>query len=127
MPTAVLVVEDELPLVRVLQIALTDAGYHVSLSLNGADGLRQALTHHPDIILLDLMMPGMDGAALLHELRQDPWGVHARVVVLSNFSDSEHVFKAVNAGVLGYMVKADVSLEYILAQVRIQLERPEQQ
>lgn len=123
MSAAVLVVEDEQPLTRFLNTALTKAGYAVTLACNGVDGLQKALASHPDIILLDIMMPGVDGIAMLKKLRQDAWGADAKVIVLSNLSDPEHMLSAVSNGALDYLIKADVSLERLLAQIGDRLKR----
>jgi len=74
---------------------------------NGAEGLKTALKEHPDLILLDLVMPKMDGMTMLEKLRKDRWGKNAKVIILTNLSDAERVAQAVEKGTYEYLVKVD--------------------
>lgn len=121
----ILVVEDEKILVETLQEKLEGEGFEVLKSYDGEEGLNLALTQHPDLILLDLLMPKVDGLQMLKKLRQDPWGLHANVIVLTNVSDPANVI--VNAGFVGidtnyeYLVKADMSLEDLISKIKHKL------
>jgi DNA-binding response OmpR family regulator len=115
----ILVVEDEVDLREAVMEALSDAGYKVSGAENGQVGLSLALAEHPDLILLDLMMPVMDGHAVLQHLREDPWGKSAHVVVLSAMDDVSNVALAHNGRPLDYFIKAHMSLEELVKQVKI--------
>jgi CheY-like chemotaxis protein len=68
----VLVVDDEFGIVEVLEFILADAGYNVVFVLNGQEALARLKENNPDIVLLDLMMPILDGAGVLKALRADP-------------------------------------------------------
>lgn len=117
----ILIVEDEAPLLLVLKDALARDGFDVRTAKDGAEGLALALKEHPDLILLDILMPKMDGIALLKDLRKDPWGKTAKVIVLSNYFDQEKRRAAADAGVKEYWLKADLSLETIVERVRAEL------
>lgn len=69
--TTILLIDDDKRITRPLEASLTDAGYHVSVAHDGKSGLDQALSTHPDIVILDVMMPEMDGWAVCQKLRQE--------------------------------------------------------
>lgn len=83
------VVEDDQDLQYLYRLKLEREGFHVSTASNGVEGLKIIEAFQPDIILLDLMMPVMNGAEMLATLRAQPWGGNARVVVLTNISRDE--------------------------------------
>ncbi len=118
MEKTVLLIEDEKDIREAVAEALTDAGFKVGTATNGMDGLAQALQEHPDIILLDLIMPGYDGHTVLEKLRQDPWGKQARVVVLSAMDDAGNIAGAYDGDITSYIIKAHNSLDEIVKKVR---------
>jgi CheY-like chemotaxis protein len=118
----ILIVEDE-PMVRRAMVAkMTEEKWLVIMSAkNGKEGLDAALREHPDFILLDLIMPVMDGMEMLSHLREDEWGKNAKVMFLSNLADSEKVAEAVAKGVYEFMIKSNVDVSGILAHVKKEL------
>ena len=84
----ILVVDDEFGVAEVLQSILTDAGHEVVTAINGRQGLERLRKTPPDLVLLDFMMPIMDGRAMLKELRADP--IHREIpsVVMSSLPES---------------------------------------
>lgn len=80
-----------------------------------------ALLWHPDLILLDIVMPKMDGMTMLAQLREDEWGKTARVITLTNLSDTEKVAEAIEHGSYEYLVKSDWKIEDVVAKVREKL------
>lgn len=117
----VLIVEDEHSLLKVLGDKLTHAGFAVLAATNGEEGLHMALAHHPDILLLDILMPKMDGLQLLAELRKDTWGREVPVILLTNSRDLESVAQATSHGAYDYFVKSDMKLEDVVAKVKEKL------
>lgn len=114
----VLVIEDEEPLQMVLKDVLTTEGYEVSLAKNGLEGLEMALYQHPDIILLDILMPKMDGLEMLKNLRADEWGKKVPVIVLTNLSDNQDIAKAVEEDVFEYFVKSDIKIDEVIERIK---------
>jgi CheY-like chemotaxis protein len=82
-PQHVLIIEDSALLREVMRDALQSSNFRVSEAENGKEGLEKALAEHPDLILLDLMMPVMDGVTTYKRLRQDAWGEKVPVIILT--------------------------------------------
>ena len=117
----VLIIEDD-PLLHTL---LTDKlaqlrteGLEMYPTMSGEEGLAKAREVKPDIILLDLVLPGMTGFELLEKLRADPSIAHTPVAILSNLSDDSDKEKAKSLGVVAYLVKANFSLSEISTAIR---------
>ncbi len=119
MDKRILIVEDEPDLREAMMDALTAEGYLVTGAENGEAGLNVAFAEHPDLILLDLMMPVMDGQEMLKRLRSDAWGKDARVVILSAMDDVNNVALAHEGRPLDYFIKAHMSLDELVKQVRL--------
>lgn len=118
---SILIVEDEHALRKALAQKFSLEDFVVCEAANGEEGLAAALAQHPDIILLDLLMPVMDGQTMLEKLRQDTWGAHALVVVLTNMNEADMVEKAARVHAFHYLVKSDWKLEDIVKLVKDKL------
>lgn len=118
LPKKILVIEDEAPLSQVLIDKLTSVGFSVLGAKNGEEGLALALKEHPDLILLDIIMPVMDGMTMLYELRKDSWGNSVPVILLTNLSDAERVAEALKLKVYDFLVKSDWKLEDLVIKVK---------
>ncbi len=117
----ILIVEDEPKIVEAYSDFLDRLGYKVTVAYNGAEGLRQARALVPDLILLDIMMPVMDGFAMLKEMKKNPELNKIPVIVLSNLDSADTVGKAVENGVMNYLVKANYSLEALKEKIELVL------
>jgi len=114
----ILVVEDDRVLRRVILDNLKVENFNVFEAEDGAEGLDVALKEHPDLILLDVVMPKMDGIAMLEKLRQDEWGRGATVIMLTNLSEADKIAKATASGVSDYLIKADWDIVGIIDKVK---------
>jgi DNA-binding response OmpR family regulator len=114
----VLVVDDNENLSTVLVEKFNASGFEADRAINGRDGLTKALKTHPDIILLDLVMPIMSGLEMLKELRKDDWGKDAKVAILTLIDEVKYVADAMDSNVFGYIVKTDYSLDEVVAKVK---------
>lgn len=121
MSNTILVIEDEGMLLSALEDKFTREGFTVLTAENGRAGLISALKNHPDLILLDIVMPVMDGITMLNKLRRTTWGKNAKVVLLTNLTDpgkiTEHIIKAVT----GCLVKADWKIGDVVKLVKKKL------
>ncbi len=114
----ILIVEDDRVLRRVIVDNLKTEGFLVLEAEDGIRGLFIALDEHPDLILLDVVMPRMDGISMLEKLRENEWGKTARVIMLTNLSDTEKIAKVAEQGVPDYLVKADWDIAGIIDKVK---------
>ncbi|OGH92124.1 MAG: hypothetical protein A2534_02895 [Candidatus Magasanikbacteria bacterium RIFOXYD2_FULL_39_9] len=119
----VLIVEDEEALLAVLAKKFTIEKFKVFEASNGQAGLEQALRHHPDIILLDILMPVMDGMTVLKKLRQDSWGKSVPIIMLTNLSDEKKEAEAAKEGCYDYFIKADWNIDDLVKKVRSKLKQ----
>lgn len=118
----ILVVDDEPSLKNALSEKLQKEKYNVLTASNGEEGVAMALTKHPDLILLDIVMPKMDGITMLKKIREDSWGKDASVLVLSNLSDPVKVEESGRQGVSEYLIKTDWTLEELLKKIEKKLK-----
>src|SRR5258706_16329828 len=88
-----------------LHDALDEFGYTVLVAVNGEQALQRAAQVRPDIILLDALMPGMDGFEVARRLKSDPATAAIPVVFMTGLTDTEHVLKAFQSGGVDYVAK----------------------
>lgn len=122
MAKKILVVEDEPSLLGALQNKLTQEGFEFIEAQNGQIGLEKALAEKPDMILLDIIMPVMDGLTMLNKLREDEWGKKVPVIILTNLSDDEKVMEAVKQGSYDYLIKSNWSIDEVIRKVKERLK-----
>jgi CheY-like chemotaxis protein len=121
MSQKILIVEDEVALSEVLKDKMIHEGYEVETAKNGLEGLQAVKNNPPDLILMDVLMPVMDGMTALNELKKDEKTSKIPVIILSNMSDSQDVTKAMQYNTFDYLIKSDISLEAVLDKVRSKL------
>lgn len=117
----ILCVEDDAFIVQILTHQFEKEGFSVLTAKDGAEGLAIALRDHPDLILLDIILPVMDGLTMLKQIRGDPWGKKVPVVMLTNFSDPDKIAKAKEYQVREYLLKIDMALPEVVQKVKAQL------
>ncbi len=115
----ILVVEDELAYLKLLNSQLTEKGYTVIEAINGKIGLEKAKKENPDLILLDIRMPVMDGMAMLDELRKEEAGKQTKVIMLTNLEpDDKIIGKVVDDQPSYYFVKSDIQFNDLLEKIK---------
>lgn len=118
----ILVVEDEISILTALRDKFSLEGFTILEAKNGEEGLDAAFTNHPDLILLDIIMPVMDGVMMLKELRAgNEWGKNVPVIILTNLNDAKKVSEVVAHGAYEYLVKSDLKIEDIVKKVKEKL------
>lgn len=113
----VLCVEDEFFISELYDRALRKAGYDVTNALNGLDGLSLAQTDHYDIILLDLMVPGMTGMEILQILRDETKTpkLHSKIIITTNLVQDDEARQQIESHADGYIIKADITPKELVA------------
>lgn len=115
----ILIVEDERPLAHALELKMNHEGYETHVASTGQEGLTEAQSGNYDLILLDLILPGMDGFTILEALKNA--GKKPVVIVLSNLGQDEDRKKAADFGAKDYLVKSNVPLSDIVKIVKASL------
>lgn len=118
----ILIIDDELPIRRLLEITLSASGFRTIQAVNGKEGLVMAATQHPSLVILDLGLPDMDGQETLKKLRE--WYTHP-ILVLSVRSSEEDIIRALDHGANDYLTKPFRTGE-LLARIRAALRASEQ-
>src|ERR1035437_2071090 len=103
----ILIVEDDRVLLNLMNEQFSAEGFEVLTALNGKDGLDAALKMHPDLILVDILMPIMDGMEMTEKLREDTWRKNAKIIVLTNLNSEDKVAKFLEKGAYDYLIKSD--------------------
>ena len=114
-----ILVVDDMPAVREpIALVLRRAGFEVRCAADGHDAVTQAAERRPDLVLLDLCMPRMDGMSVLRVLRARADTANVPVILLTASCNREHVLAAAKLGVRDYLVKSEFKLSEMLARVR---------
>lgn len=113
----ILIVEDERPLAHALELKLSHDGYDTITASNGEEGLKKAKEGDFDLMLLDLILPGLDGFEILRSLKEA--GSKIPVVILSNLGQEEDKQRVQDYGVAQYCVKSNMPLAAIVSTVKV--------
>ena len=116
-PRRILLVEDDRFLRKAAETTLKQQGYTVITAADGEEALRVARSAPPDLILLDVIMPKLNGFQVLDALKKDPTTAHIPVIILSNLGQDRDVQQAMEAGATAYYIKADLSLQALVQRV----------
>ena len=122
MPKTILVIEDEKPIQSVLKAFLVDAGYTVLLAGDGVEGLEKFHQHRPDLVLLDILLPGIDGFAVCKTLRLES---RVPIIMLTALDDDASQMKGFDAMADDYITKP-FSMPLVLRRIEAVLRRSEQ-
>ena len=114
----ILIVEDEAAILNGISDKFTNEGFMVIKAKDGQEGLNEALKNHPDIVLLDNLMPNTDGFFFLENLRKDEWGKNVRIIMWSNSNDSKTINRARKLGVIDFMIKSEWEYRDVVKKVR---------
>jgi two-component system, OmpR family, alkaline phosphatase synthesis response regulator PhoP len=120
--TKILVVDDEPNIVQTLKDRLEMNDFEVAVAHNGSDGLKVAAEDVPDVILLDVIMPIMNGLEMLELLRKQPWGAEPSVIMLTARSQTQDMARANVCGIDDYIVKP-FDLSELLEKIEAILEQ----
>ena len=120
----ILVVDDEKDIREALQDKFKSEGFSVLMADDGDVAIQIALEKHPDIIILDVIMPNMSGWDVLEALRKDAWGIDVPVIMLTVLDDVESASKAMKYKSYDILVKNDWKLVDVVSRVKERLARP---
>ncbi|MDP3093894.1 MAG: response regulator [bacterium] len=114
----ILLIEDEAALQKTFGDTLRSEGCQLVSATDGEVGLRLAKSETPDLIILDLILPKLNGLEVLKSLKEDQQTRGIPVIILTNLGDLENIEKALELGATTYLVKADHTLEEVIEKVK---------
>lgn len=112
------IIEDDIAIVQMYRTKFELEGYEVETAADGASGIKLIQDSKPEIVLLDLMMPGMGGIDMLASLKKDPSLKDTKVIVLTNMGDTETANKVYKLGATDFIVKADMTPRQVSEKVK---------
>jgi DNA-binding response OmpR family regulator len=118
MPKKILVVEDDRFLRELVKRKLIGENFEVGEAVDGEEALRKAKEEKPDLILLDLILPSIDGFEVLARIKEDPSLASIPVIILSNLGQREEIEKGLKLGAIDYLVKAHFTPGEIIEKVK---------
>lgn len=118
MPKKIVLADDEQFIAVAYNDGLTRAGYVVAVAHDGAEALEKVKSERPDLVLLDLIMPKMNGFEVLKAIKADPELYKIPVIVLSNLSQVTDEQEVRGLGAIDFLVKADVSLQELIEKIK---------
>ena len=114
----ILFIEDEPSLQKTVGDILKQEGFSILQATDGEDGVRVAKLEKPNLILLDLILPKIDGFDVIKELKKDPETKDLKIIVLTNLQSSGDIEKAIELGATTYLVKANYDLDEIVYKIK---------
>lgn len=120
MAKTILVIDDDPDICEIVQVNLEGAGYRVLLAADGNEGLAAAREHRPDLIILDVLMPGLDGWHVLEALVSDPLTVDRPVIMLTCRGEDQDILRGLDEGAAEYITKPFYP-EHLVTSVKLLL------
>ena len=114
----ILIVEDDKFLRDLLSRKLEEEKFDITTAVDGEEGIKKIQEEKPDLVLLDLILPGINGFDVLKRMKEDPATADILVIVLSNLGQKEDVDRAITLGANDFLVKAHFTLDEITQRVR---------
>lgn len=118
----ILIIEDDRFLRELISKKLVKEGFEVSDAIDGEEGIKKIKSEKPDLILLDLILPGIDGFEVLSKMKDDPAVSSLPVIILSNLGQKEDVEKGLKLGAVDYLIKAHFTPGEIIEKIRANLK-----
>lgn len=118
MAKTILIIEDDKFLRDLIVKKLTIEGFKIFEAIDGEEGIKKVKEEKPDLVLLDLILPGIDGFEVLARMKEDPKLAKIPVVILSNLGQKEEIERGLKMGAVDYLVKAHFTLTEIIKKVK---------
>jgi len=118
MPKTILIIEDDKFFRELIVQKLIKEGYKTSEAGDGEEGLKKIREEKPDLVLLDLILPGIDGFEILSRMREDPTLAQISVILLSDLGQKEEVERGLKLGAIDYLIKAHFTPEKIVEKIK---------
>ncbi|MBZ9569527.1 response regulator [Patescibacteria group bacterium] len=122
MPETILIIEDDKFLRDLMAQKLTKEGYEILEAIDGEIGIKKVREEKPDLVLLDLILPGIDGFEVLSRMKENPDLAKIPVIILSNLGQREDVERGLKMGAVDYLIKAHFTPREIIDKIKAALE-----
>lgn len=113
----ILLIEDDPNLVRMYEKKFTADGYEVATAYEGWEGLKKTVSEKPDLVLLDILLPGLDGIAVFKKMRSQTETFNTPVILLTNVGEEDAIYECFKLGAVDYLVKARYTPEQVVGKV----------
>jgi len=123
MASKILIVEDDKFLRELISRKLVKEGYDIAEAVDGEEGVKKSEEFMPDLILLDLILPGIDGFGMLEKIKDNSKTMNIPVVILSNLGQKDEVEKGLKLGAIDFLIKAHFTPEEIVEKIRLVLSK----
>lgn len=114
----ILIIEDDRYISKMYQLKLSLEGYDVQVADNGRIGLDKVKEFMPDIILLDILMPELDGFEVLRAVKENGETKNIPVLIMSNLGQEDHIEKGMKMGAIGYIVKSQFTPSKVVEKIK---------
>jgi len=118
MAKKVLIIEDDAFFRELISKKVTESGFEFMSAVNGEDGVKKVEKDKPDLILLDLLLPNMDGFEVLSRIRQESGSSDTPVIILSNLDRKEDIDKGLKVGANDYLIKSQIDIDEIVEKIK---------
>ena len=118
MAKTILIIEDDRFLRELITRKLTQEDFNVSEAVDGEEGIKKLKKEKPDLVLLDLILPGIDGFEVLSQAKKDPEISSIPIIILSNLGQKDDVEKGMKLGANGYLIKAHFAPGEIIEKIK---------
>jgi len=122
MAKTILIIEDDKFLRELIAQKLIKEGYEISEAVDGEEGVRKIKEEKPDLVLLDLILPGIDGFEVLSRMREESVLISIPIIILSNLGQKEDVEKGLKLGAIDYLIKAHFTPGEIIEKIKSALK-----
>lgn len=122
MAETILIIEDDKFLRELIVQKLTKEGYATSEAVDGEEGIKEVKEGKPALVLLDLILPGIDGFEVLSRMKEDPVLAQIPVIILSNLGQKDDVEKGLKLGAIDYLIKAHFTPGEIIEKIKAALK-----
>ncbi len=122
MAQKILIIEDDKFLRELIVQKLNKEGFNVSEAIDGEEGIKKTKEEKPDLVLLDLILPGIDGFEVLSQMKKDSSLSSIPVIILSNLGQKEDIEKGLKLGAVDYLIKAHFTPGEIIEKIKVALK-----
>ena len=114
----ILLIEDDSFLIEIYKTKIKSAGFEVSVAIDGEEGFKKTEEENPDLILLDIVLPNVDGWEYLKKIEKIPFSKNLKVIVLSNLGQKSDVEKGLSLGAIKYLIKAHYTPSEVVEEIK---------